>query len=323
MGIQSAKSGGHLTGLAYLDTALGVNPVVKKLPYSLQEGWIKQGLRIHNKPHPLAKCRRFRAKHLDERKAYIKERSICFRCCASTRHIAKVCKAAVKCSECNSDKHLSALHPGPAPWSVEAQENEQEHGREQKNASEVTYKCTEICSNTIGPRSCSKICLVQVYPANAVLDVLSNRSLFSLYGISGVPTTYTLRTCSGVKEVVGRKASNFVVASLEEKAQVALPPLPECNMIPDGRSEIPTPDIAQHFSHLTLVANKIPLADYSAPILLLLGRDVLSVHKVCQQYNGPHNTPYAQCLDIGWVIVGLRSLQDPFFLYNFLYWQQL
>ncbi len=40
------------------------------------------------------------------------------------------------------------------------------------------------------------------------------------------------------------------------------------------------------------------------PILLLLGRDILSVHKVREQYNGPGNTPYAQRLDLGWVIVG-------------------
>lgn len=83
--------------------------------------------------------------------------------------------------------------------------------------------------------------------------------------------------------------------------QWEIPPLLECKMMPDDRSEIHTPDIAQHFPHLTPVADKIPPPDPSAPILLLLGRDILSVHKVRKQYNGPHNTPYAQRLDIGWV----------------------
>lgn len=31
---------------------------------------------IHNKPHPLAKCRGFRGKHLDERRAYLEEKSV-------------------------------------------------------------------------------------------------------------------------------------------------------------------------------------------------------------------------------------------------------
>nr|XP_057920014.1 uncharacterized protein LOC131111058 isoform X1 [Doryrhamphus excisus]XP_057920015.1 uncharacterized protein LOC131111058 isoform X1 [Doryrhamphus excisus]XP_057920016.1 uncharacterized protein LOC131111058 isoform X1 [Doryrhamphus excisus]XP_057920018.1 uncharacterized protein LOC131111058 isoform X1 [Doryrhamphus excisus]XP_057920019.1 uncharacterized protein LOC131111058 isoform X1 [Doryrhamphus excisus] len=38
--IQAAKAEGYLPGLAYLDTARGVNPIVEKLPYGLQERWI-------------------------------------------------------------------------------------------------------------------------------------------------------------------------------------------------------------------------------------------------------------------------------------------
>ncbi len=38
--------------------------------------------------------------------------------------------------------------------------------------------------------------------------------------------------------------------------------------------------------------------------MLLLGRDIIRVHKVHKQVNGPHNLPYAQKLDLGWVIVG-------------------
>ncbi|KAK7930587.1 hypothetical protein WMY93_006982 [Mugilogobius chulae] len=304
MEIQSAKSGGHLPGLACLDTARGLNPIVEKLPYGLQERWITHGSW---------------SKHLDERKAYLKENSICFRCCASTKHLAKDCKLAVQCKECNSDRHISALHPGPAPWSTAAQATEQEHGGEpDSNTTEVTSKCTEICDKTQGLRSCSKISLVNVYPANCpdrahkmyvVLDDQSNRSLaksdfFELFDVNVVPSTYTLKTCAGTSEATGRKAHNFVVASLDGQTQVTLPPLLECNTMPDDRSEIPTPDIVQHFPHLAPIAGKIPPLEPDTPILLLLGRDVLSVHKVREQYNGPHNTPYAQRLDLGWVIVG-------------------
>ncbi|KAK7879006.1 hypothetical protein WMY93_034161, partial [Mugilogobius chulae] len=41
--IQCAKDGGYLPGLSYLDTARGVNPIVEKLPYGLQEKWITTG----------------------------------------------------------------------------------------------------------------------------------------------------------------------------------------------------------------------------------------------------------------------------------------
>ncbi len=38
--------------------------------------------------------------------------------------------------------------------------------------------------------------------------------------------------------------------------------------------------------------------------MILLGRDIIRVHKVRSQVNGPHDAPYAQKLDLGWVIVG-------------------
>ncbi len=158
--IDAAKSGGHLPGLAYLDTARGVKPIIEKLPYGLQDKWIAQGSKykedyhvsfppfsfftrftvsqakikndpsftfslsnsqtsakaemsaakysnrssvsvrktdvstvhrvfqrksperqlikpdsqcpIHNKLHPLSKCREFRNRHIDDRKRYLK-----------------------------------------------------------------------------------------------------------------------------------------------------------------------------------------------------------------------------------------------------------
>ena len=46
MELQVAKSEGDLQGLAFLDTARGVNPIVQKLPYNLQEQWITHGFPI-------------------------------------------------------------------------------------------------------------------------------------------------------------------------------------------------------------------------------------------------------------------------------------
>ena len=232
-------------------------------------------------------------------------------------------KITLKCVECESDKHTSAMHPGPAPWSFGGQA---EHSPEDKQSGEsediappiVTSKCTEICGGAPKPRSCSKICLVKVshadYPSKchrvyAVLDDQSNRSLvksefFNLLDSNSSASPYTLKTCSGTVETAGRKASTIIEESLDGKTKVTLPTLLECNYLSDDRSEIPTPECTQYFPHLRPVADKIPPLDASAPILLLLGRDILSLHKVHEQRNGPHKSPYAQRLDLGWVIVG-------------------
>ena len=102
----------------------------------------------------------------------------------------------------------------------------------------------------------------------------------------------------------GRRASNLIVEPIDGSVQIPLPTLIECDMMPDDRAEIPSAEIARHYPHLKPMADKIPDIDPDAAILMLLGRDILRVHKVRKQFNGPNNAPYAQQLDLGWVIVG-------------------
>lgn len=73
---------------------------------------------------------------------------------------------------------------------------------------------------------------------------------------------------------------------------------------PKNMSEIPTPEVARHYTHLKQVTNKIPALGPSATILILRGQDIPQAHKVQEHSNGPHDAPYTQRLDLGWVIVG-------------------
>ncbi|XP_055061254.2 uncharacterized protein [Misgurnus anguillicaudatus] len=395
--LQAAKQDGYLPGLTYLDTARGLNPIVEKLPYFLQEKWLSHGMKykeqynatfppfwyfvnfvcyeakarndpsfmtagppksekflskqaqrmpisvhkidvsqkaypskdsstsdenpklcpIHNKPHPLKKCRGFRMKPMEERKAYLKEHGICFRCCASSSHIARNCKVAVKCMECDSEDHNTALHPGPAPW---VSKSSSDHGGEEKERSTppVNSACTKVCGEGLPAKSCSKICLVRVYPKGrpeaavkmyAMLDDQSNRSLvrsefFEFFSINSQTSPYLLKTCAGTIEASGRRANGFQIEPVSGNISLTLPTRIECNNIPDNRAEIPTPEVAQNHPHLRRIASEIPEMDDSAQILMLLGRDALRVHKVRRQINGPHNDPFAIKTDLGWLIIG-------------------
>lgn len=64
---------------------------------------------LHNKPHPLRKCRSFRDRTLDKRKTYLMDMNICFRCCASSCHFAKDCDIPLQCKACNSNQHPTAF----------------------------------------------------------------------------------------------------------------------------------------------------------------------------------------------------------------------
>ncbi len=400
--VESAKLGGFLPGLSFLDTARGVAPIINKLPPNLQEKWMSQGSQyklqfqvqfppftffadfvcreaymrndpsftfhlsstapvkpeismkrggplksfisthkteiaqttsstdspdskpdinrqcpIHKKTHPLKRCRAFRAKSIKERKMFLKEHNICFRCCSSNDHVAKDCDVSMQCTECGSNKHVTALHSGPPPWMLKVPNAEHGGEKESSNPS-INSKCTEVCGGTNSLRSCSKICLIKVHPKGepdkslnvyAILDDQSNRSLarpefFDLFNLKSTEFPYTLRTCAGVSEMSGRRARDFIAYPLDGSLSVSLPTLIECNCMPEDRSEIPTPEAAKHHPHLKSIAHLIPPLDPNAQILLLLGRDILQVHKVREQRNGPQNAPYAQRLDLGWVVVG-------------------
>lgn len=271
-------------------------------------------------PHPLVKCRGFKAKPMEEcRTSDLKENNVCFRCCASNSDLARDCRMPLKCRECESERHSTAMHPGPGPWTSNPAEQEctEQETEKQENLSDlaaVISQCTEICGTNQPACSCSKICLVKVYKKVAVnmyaiLDNQSNRSLahsefFDLFDIQSIPHPYSLRTCAGVIEMTGRKAHEFQIEACSGGVSIDLPPLIECNEILDNRSEIPTPEVAACHPHLKPIVRFIPKIDSIAQTLLLLGRDLIRVHKVRQQINGPHNSPFAQRLDLGWVMIG-------------------
>ncbi|XP_075534522.1 uncharacterized protein LOC142568489 [Dermacentor variabilis] len=277
---------------------------------------LKRWCPYHKKPHPLERCRAFREKTLEERQSFIKKQGICLRCCSSKNHMQWQCQAVVICLICDSADHATALHPAP-PTSEPSRASGSDDSTTDDSERRVTSRRTEVANAGNSTKSCAKICLVEVthetqpektVRAYAILDDQSNRSLvrpelLNDFGVKGTSTQYTLRTCSGSTEVIGRVAHGFFVQSMSGEVKFPLPPLLECKAIPENRDEIPTPDAARHYPHLKSVANHIPPLE-EAGILLLLGRDILRAHKVRQTINGPHDAPYAQKLDLGWVIVG-------------------
>lgn len=166
---------------------------------------------LHKKPHPLKKCRGFREKNLNERKQLLKDYRICFRCCSSTEHLAKNCTAEIKCAECDSTAHATALHPDAPTWKSKSPPPTPDDGGEgdEVDSQEVNSACTQVCGKGLSARACAKICLVSVFPNGcrekskrvyAILDEQSNRSLarsefFEAFNISGSSYSYTLKTC--------------------------------------------------------------------------------------------------------------------------------
>lgn len=105
-------------------------------------------------------------------------------------------------------------------------------------------------------------------------------------------------------EASGRRAVGFCIQSIDGLAYHKLPPIIECNDIPDNVMEIPTPEVARAHSHLRHIAYELPPLRKDVSIQLLIGRDLVDIHQVQGQVTGPSASPFAQKLSPGWVIIG-------------------
>ena len=270
---------------------------------------------MHKTKHSIHNCRGFKSLSFEDRRAFLKTNHLCFKCCSSADHNARECRQKIKCDDCGSDRHCTAMHI------VKGRSDQSVHGGEEETSRKtISSKCTQVCGNKqqYSGKSCAKMVLVKIFhgsePENvfktyAILDEQSNRSLakpalFSKLNISSEEYEYTLKTCADTVVKSGRRAQGCVIESLDGSTRYQLPALIECPMIPDNRDEIPTPQVAMHHPHLHDIASQIPILDEEADVLLLIGRDLIDAHHVLEQKTGSPGSPFAQRLGLGWVIIG-------------------
>lgn len=273
--------------------------------------------------HTINKCKAFRTKSIEDRKHILRDHNICFRCCETSDHFANRCKARILCDVCKSNYHCTALHEDVSYRQMSRNfPSPQTHGEEENFSSgivnqSVTTKCTDICCEFSG-KSCARIVPVRVFVQGqpessiltyAMLDDQSNRTLgksylFDALCIKTMAVDYTMQSCSGKIATRGRIVDNLIVESINDNRQLKLPPVLECDSIPNSQAEIPTPDIALHYPHLQDIARDLHPLDPSMEILLLIGRDLPEAHHVIDQRLGPSRFPFAQQSPLGWTIIG-------------------
>ena len=111
-------------------------------------------------------------------------------------------------------------------------------------------------------------------------------------------------SCSGRSTCSGRRAHDFVIESIDGSYQLNIPTIIECDDIPNNRQEIPTPEVANAYPHLSEIASELHPLEKDMEILLLIGRDLGEAHHGLEQRIGLPRSPYAQKIDFGWVVIG-------------------
>lgn len=224
------------------------------------------------------------------------------------------CNETVLCSVCKDSHHLSALHKDPDNTSLAVESHEGER------LPAVSSSCTQICGKPFNTsKSCAKIVNALVYPKQkrdlaryiyCIIDDQSSNTLatsrfFDCFHEYGPDHLYTLKSCSGESVNSGRKACGYVIESCDQSQVFNLPDIIECNEIPQNRSEIPSPEVAAFYPHLSDITHYIPTIDNLISIELLIGRDLIDTHIVLDQRVG---VPLGQKLPLGSVLIGNSCL---------------
>ncbi|KAL7851403.1 hypothetical protein AOLI_G00217590 [Acnodon oligacanthus] len=155
----------------------------------------------------------------------------------------------IKLENARLEVTLHALEKEDAPsLPPKSSQPPSDHGGEKEEGQEETVVTNHtVCGEGFSGKSYSKICLVNVYPANdrskrmfAMLDDQSNLSLarsefFDMFKVDSFAAPYTLQTCAGVGLTAGHRAFGYVIESIDGATAIPLPMLIECNMIPNER----------------------------------------------------------------------------------------
>ena len=146
---------------------------------------------LHKTKHALNKCKVFRTKPIEERRKFLKEKKICFRCCESDQHVRKSCKVDVRCETCESNSHASAMHIDTSTLNRTVPPKGLpnyggESGPPVTVPESVSANCMQIGRDEFGGKSCAKNIVVRVYHENdphkaktmyAIVDDQSNKTL--------------------------------------------------------------------------------------------------------------------------------------------------
>ena len=131
-------------------------------------------------------------------------------------------------------------------------------------------------------------------------------------GIKGIETELTLSTMFGKEVISVSRIDGLIAERLDRRVKVELPKSYARDSIPCRENQIPTPEMADRWSHLKKIKDKIPKLDVSIEIGLLIGCNCPKAIKLKEVIMGKSEDPYAVRTLLGWCIGGpVSSTQFP------------
>ena len=130
------------------------------------------------------------------------------------------------------------------------------------------------------------------------------------FGVPGVETNLSLSTMHGRRVISVSRIDGLIVERPDRRAKIDLPRDYTRDKIPSRRNQIPTPAIAERWSHLQRITEKIPELEKKIEIGLLIDCYYPKATKPKEKITGKSEEPYAIRTLLGWCIVGTTNFSN-------------
>ena len=268
--------------------------------------------------HAIIACFAFNAMPVDEKRAFIIENRLCFKC-LNVGHISKNCGTTPTCDRCQR-RHLTCLHyDNDRANSVRKDEEATEETTENCSQPYTNVKSTmsftvlsggSTATSTVVPVWVSSLSQPQtevlVY---ALLDTQSDSTFVTQETSDRLhadtqPVRLKLTTMTARDSVITcQRVTGLRVRGFASDASSLLPPVYTRDFIPFEEAHIPTNETAKQWEHLADIVDEITALQDCA-VGLLIGYNCSQALAPRRIITGKDREPYAQTTDLGWSIVG-------------------
>ena len=235
--------------------------------------------------HHLDHCPDFLRKSLENRKAWVKDKGLCF-ACYDPGHRANGCSQTRKCERCPG-KHPTALHDDNFIPKITRKATSQDHKGDvpvSKSARVTTSVGEPSCYAVNEGGSFSTMPIVPVkLKANrkelltyAMLDNCSTgtvvrEDLSKELEVVGAETNLVIKTINGTEFHNTTVFMDLVVSDMDGDNSIKLPRTYTRKEIPASKEEIPRPEWIRNWSHLHRIVDDVPVFLSDVEIGLLIG----------------------------------------------------
>lgn len=255
--------------------------------------------------HTIVQCPSFAERTIEDKKAFIHENHLCFRCLRKG-HISKACKRRQTCATCGRS-HPTCLHEerDKVPLRVfnkASTELQTRRERQEIHKKVMAHALTRSCSATssIVPVFVSTVEEPQREVLTyALLDTHSDSTfilddLLDGLNVPTQPVQLRLSTLTAVDTITSsKKVRGLQVRGMQAANFIHLQQVYTRDFIPIDKSHIPTKNTALQWPHLKHLANQSPPLQ-NCEVGLLIGYDCPSALAPLEVIIGSKTEPFAQ-----------------------------